>query len=111
MNRAKSLKPSARGELEIVDLLKSYLADRQLHSHKISRGNAWFDLGTAENLLSAANFVHAIQSRQGLLVGSPEEAGMRAGLVSSESIVAGLTGNVGSSYYEFLNEISQKESW
>jgi glucose-1-phosphate thymidylyltransferase len=82
VEKAKHLRPSERGELEIIDLLKEYLTDKNLHAHKVSRGNAWFDLGTAENLLKAAIFVEALQSRQGLLVGSPEEAAFSAGITS-----------------------------
>lgn len=82
IEKSKNLKPSVRGETEIIDLLKGYLKDNQLHAHKVSRGNAWFDLGTAENLLRAAMFVEALQSRQGLLVGSPEEASFSAGYIT-----------------------------
>ena len=80
--RTKKLKPSPRGELEILDLLKSYQSDQTLNIEKISRGNAWFDLGTAINLLRAGEFVQIVQERQGQLVGSPEEASFHAGFLS-----------------------------
>lgn len=83
-----SLVPSPRGELEIVDLLNMYLREDKLKLQKISRGNAWFDLGTPENLLAASTFVESIQTRQGLLVGSPEEAAFNAGLISREELQA-----------------------
>ena len=83
VEKAKNLQPSDRGETEIIDLLKGYLKENRLHAHKVSRGNAWFDLGTAENLLRAAMFVEALQSRQGLLVGSPEEASFSAGYITA----------------------------
>ena len=97
--RVQEISPSPRGELEIIDLLSSYLIDGSLHAHKVSRGNAWFDLGTPENLLIGAQFVHLIQSRQGMLVGSPEEAAFRLNLISSIDIT-GRFGNIGRSSYE-----------
>ena len=75
---ANSLVPSKRGEYEIIDLIQKYLQEGTLRVRKISRGNAWFDLGTTENLLSGSNFVHLLQTRQGMLVGSPEEAALNA---------------------------------
>jgi len=81
-NLAADLRPSARGEFEIVDLLNLYLNQKKLEVVKISRGNAWFDLGTPENLLMAAQFVHSIQTRQGQLVGSPEEASYNSRKIS-----------------------------
>lgn len=72
--KARFLKPSSRGEVEILALVEKYLEQGTLNAIKVSRGNAWFDLGTAANLLQAANFVQTIQTRQGLLIGSPEEA-------------------------------------
>jgi glucose-1-phosphate thymidylyltransferase len=91
VEKAKNLKPSSRGETEIIDLLKGYLKENKLHAHKVSRGNAWFDLGTAENLLRAAMFVEALQSRQGLLVGSPEEAAFSAGITTKTQFEKSLT--------------------
>jgi glucose-1-phosphate thymidylyltransferase len=91
VEKAKNLQPSDRGETEIIDLLKGYLKDNRLHAHKVSRGNAWFDLGTAENLLRAAMFVEALQSRQGLLVGSPEEAAFSAGITTKAQLEKSLT--------------------
>lgn len=79
------IKPSLRGELEIIDLLEAYLKKRLLNVQKISRGNAWFDLGTSENLLIASQFVHSIQTRQGQLVGSPEEAAFNAQLINIQN--------------------------
>jgi glucose-1-phosphate thymidylyltransferase len=91
VEKAKNLQPSDRGETEILDLLKGYLKENRLHAHKVSRGNAWFDLGTAENLLRAAMFVEALQSRQGLLVGSPEEAAFSAGITTKVHFEKSLT--------------------
>lgn len=84
--KVTQLKPSLRGELEILDLLKIYQDSGLLEVEKISRGNAWFDLGTASSLLRASEFVQIVQERQGQLVGSPEEASLNAGFVNSEKL-------------------------
>lgn len=86
--RAREIKPSKRGELEITDLLEHYKNSNELTGHKVSRGNAWFDLGTPENLLIGSEFVHLVQSRQGLLVGSPEEAAFQKGLLSANDFAS-----------------------
>ena len=79
--RAKSLAPSARGELEITDLNRSYLADGGLCLTQLPRGMAWLDTGTPESLLQAANFIHTVQSRQGLQIGCLEEIAYRNGYI------------------------------
>jgi glucose-1-phosphate thymidylyltransferase len=71
--RAKSVKPSARGELEITALLETYLQDGNLRVEKMGRGYAWLDTGTHASLLDASNFVRTLTERQGLQVGSPDE--------------------------------------
>lgn len=86
-DRALSLKPSARGELEITDLNKSYLESAELFVHKLSRGTTWLDMGTADSLLDAAEYVRMIQNRQGMLVGSPEEAAWRQGWISESKLL------------------------
>lgn len=78
---AATLTPSARGELEITDLNRRYLDAQRLTAQPMGRGIAWLDTGTPENLLNASNFVHAIESRQGLIVGSPEEVAYRMGFI------------------------------
>jgi glucose-1-phosphate thymidylyltransferase len=70
---ARSLRPSARGELEITDLNRLYLQERRLHVERLGRGVAWFDAGTTESLHQAGNFIQTIQARQGLQVACPEE--------------------------------------
>lgn len=102
LDRAQHIKPSGRGELEITDLLRSYLFTEQLSHSILPRGSAWLDLGTLEDLSRATTFVETLQSRQGLLVGSPEEVAFRHGLLSHEQIQLGLgTLNPGS-YSETL---------
>ena len=72
-NRARDIKPSARGELEITSLLETYLKDGNLHVEKMENGYAWLDTGTHSSLLDASNFVRTLIERQGLQVGSPDE--------------------------------------
>jgi glucose-1-phosphate thymidylyltransferase len=86
-SRVKKLKRSSRGELEITDLNKSYMSEKQLRVKPLSRGTTWLDMGTPDSLLAAAEYIHAIQHRQGLLVGSPEEAAWRAGWISNEQLM------------------------
>jgi glucose-1-phosphate thymidylyltransferase len=71
--RAKTLAPSRRGELEIVDLLRTYLDEQKLSYLKLERGTAWLDMGNPKALLEASNFVNTIQDRQGLALGDPFE--------------------------------------
>lgn len=79
---AKSLKPSARGELEITDLNRLYLAQASLRVETLGRGHAWLDTGTHESLLQASNYIATIQERQGLMVACPEEIAYRMGYIS-----------------------------
>ena len=78
---AAKVRPSERGELEITDLNKIYLEEGSLHVEKLGRGCAWLDAGTPDSLLQAATFVQTIQSRQGMLVGCPEEVAFRMGWI------------------------------
>ena len=79
---AKSLRPSSRGELEITSLNAAYLARGDLAVRKMGRGFAWFDTGTPDSLLEAANYVATIEKRQGLKVASPEEIAVRQGFIT-----------------------------
>jgi glucose-1-phosphate thymidylyltransferase len=83
---AKSLRPSARGELEITDLNAAYLSRGHLHAQKLGRGFAWFDAGTPDSMLEAANFVAAVEKRQGLKIAAPEEIALRRGFIGCEDV-------------------------
>lgn len=84
--RAKSLIPSARGELEIADLLETYLIDGTLQVIKMGRGYAWLDVGTHDSLLDAGNFVRTLIQRQGLQMGSPDEIALARGWINAEEL-------------------------
>jgi glucose-1-phosphate thymidylyltransferase len=83
---AKSLKPSARGELEITDLNREYLARGRLEVQMMARGMAWLDTGTYDSLIEAAHFIQTLEKRQGLKVGSPEEIAWRQGWIDDEQL-------------------------
>ena len=78
-----SMGKSHRGELEITDLLKIYLGNGDLNTIKLPRGTAWLDLGTPKSLLEAGEFINALQMRQGLLIGSPDETAWRMGYIDN----------------------------
>jgi glucose-1-phosphate thymidylyltransferase len=102
---ARSLKPSARGELEITDVNRAYLQQSRLQVEVLGRGIAWLDTGTHDSLLQAANFIAAVETRQGLKVCCPEEIAYRQGLISREQL-RDLTRQLGStSYAEYLRRI------
>lgn len=84
--RAARVKPSARGELEITDLLEIYRAEGSLRVERMGRGFAWLDTGTHGSLLDAGNFVRTLTERQGLQVGSPDEIAYRAGWISPDDL-------------------------
>lgn len=84
---AKSLKPSARGELEIVELLRHYLDAGLLNVQMMGRGRAWLDTGTPDALLEASHFIQTVEKRQGLKVACPEEIAFRMGYISTEQLL------------------------
>jgi glucose-1-phosphate thymidylyltransferase len=83
---ARSLKPSARGELEITDVNRAYLEKGQLEVVVMGRGMAWLDTGTHESLMDAALFIQAIEKRQGLMVACPEEIAYRSGYITADAV-------------------------
>ena len=86
--RARAVKPSPRGELEITTLLESYLAEGKLSVEKMGRGYAWLDTGTHGSLLDAGNFVRTLTKRQGQQVGSPDEVAFQMGWITGEQLAA-----------------------
>ena len=98
---ARSLKPSARGELEIVDLLKHYMSAGSLHVQKMGRGRAWLDTGTPDSLLEASHFIQTIEKRQGLKIACPEEIAFRLDYITPsalEALASALKGNAYGTY-------------
>ncbi|WP_081536398.1 glucose-1-phosphate thymidylyltransferase RfbA [Rhodovulum sp. P5] len=85
--RARALTPSARGELEIADLLQGYLTDGALTVERMGRGYAWLDTGTHASLLDAGNFVRTLQERQGLQISAPEEIAYRKGWIDRDALL------------------------
>ncbi len=88
VQKAKELKPSPRGELEITDLNKKYLAENKLSVKLMGRGLAWLDTGTHESLLQASNFIHTIEERQGLKVSCIEEIAFKRGFINKEQLLS-----------------------
>lgn len=83
---AANLRPSKRGELEITDLNQVYLNKRQLSVQALGRGVAWLDAGTHESLIQAANFVQAVEDRQGMMISCPEEIAYRMGFIDADQL-------------------------
>ena len=102
---ARSLKPSARGELEITDVNKCYLENAMLNVEIMGRGMAWLDTGTHESLLQAASFIETIETRQGLKVSCPEEIAYRMGYIDSDQLRALAQPLSKNSYGEYLLRI------
>ena len=86
LEMARRIKPSSRGELEITDLNRLYLEEGSLHVDRLGRGCAWLDAGMPDSLMQAGTFVQTIQSRQGMLVGCPEEVAFRMGFIDAHSL-------------------------
>jgi glucose-1-phosphate thymidylyltransferase len=87
IDMAANLKPSARGELEITDINRLYLEQRQLNVERLGRGYAWLDTGTHDSLLQASNFVQTVEQRQGLKIACPEEIAYRMGYIDAEQVL------------------------
>src|SRR5690606_29676429 len=102
---AASLKPSARGELEITDVNRIYLEMGALHVEKLGRGYAWLDTGTPDSLLEAADFVRALEKRQGFRIACPEEIAFRMGFIEGEDLRALARALKNSTYGKYLETL------
>ena len=109
VDRTKALKRSPRGELEITDLNRSYLSDTQLRVKTFARGTTWLDMGTPSTLLEAAEYIRALQERQGLLIGSPEEAAWRAGWIDNLKLVELASELKSTLYGQLLGKLPEEE--
>lgn len=102
-----NLEPSTRGELEITDVLQSYLSKNQLKSWKLPRGTMWLDTGTIESLMDASTFVRSFQALSGQLIGSPHEISWRNNWID-DSELEGTAVKIGNSYGESLKRLLEK---
>ncbi len=105
---AASLEPSPRGELEITDVNRRYLASGRLHVEKLPRGIAWLDTGTHEALVQASNYVQALEERQGLMVANLEEIAYRMGYIDADQLMRLASGMGSSSYGQYLKTILEQ---
>ena len=108
VEKAKSLKPSPRGELEITDLNKVYMEEKTLKVNCFGRGMAWLDTGTHESMLKASNFVEAVQSTQGTYIASLEEIAYRNGWISKEELLVLAEPLMKTNYGKYLKSISEE---
>ena len=109
VERARALMPSARGELEITDLNRTYLEDGSLHVEVLTRGTAWLDTGTFEDLAAAGEFIRTVQQRQGLSIGAPEEVAWRMGYLSDAELRDRALPLVKSGYGRYLLDALERE--
>ena len=105
---AASLEPSPRGELEITDVNRRYLASGRLHVEKLPRGIAWLDTGTHEALVQASNYIQALEERQGLMVANLEEIAYRMGYIDADQLMRLASGMGSSSYGQYLKTILEQ---
>jgi glucose-1-phosphate thymidylyltransferase len=105
---AKTIKPSARGELEITDVNRAYLQRGQLRVQKIGRGIAWLDTGTYDSLLEAGEYVRAIEHRQGLKIACPEEIALLRGWITAEQVAKIAQKMESTNYGRYLTRLAQE---
>ncbi len=109
VEKAKTLQPSKRGELEITDLNQLYLNEGNLHLQVMGRGMAWLDTGTHESMLQASNFIATIEQRQGLKVACLEEIAYRKGFISKEQLLQLAQPLLRNQYGQYLVQIAQEQ--
>jgi glucose-1-phosphate thymidylyltransferase len=109
VEKAKSLKPSPRGELEITDLNREYLNEGSLEIKLMGRGMAWLDTGTYESLLQAANFIATLEQRQGLKASCVEEIAYKRGFISKDQLLEIVKPIKNSQYGKYLQRIANEE--
>lgn len=107
--KAKTLKPSRRGELEITDLNKLYLEEQKLKVQIMGRGMAWLDTGTQESLLQASNYIHTIEKRQGLKISCIEEIAYKMEFIDKDQLLALASDMASSSYGQYLYDIANEK--
>ena len=105
---AANMKPSSRGELEITDLNRLYLERGSLRVEELGRGIAWLDAGTHEALLQSANFVQAVQERQGLMISCPEEIAYRRGFIDRQQLLNLAEKLKSNAYGQYLSQIANE---
>jgi glucose-1-phosphate thymidylyltransferase len=106
---AKNLKPSARGELEITDLNRIYLENKELNVELMGRGFAWLDTGTHQSMLEASNFIETIENRQGLKASCLEEISYKKGWISEEQLINLAEPMLKNEYGQYLKRLIEKE--
>ena len=110
VNIAASLKPSARGELEITDVNRDYLDRGALSVERLGRGIAWLDTGTHESLMQAANYIQAVEDRQGLMIACLEEIAFRLGYIGAADVLRLAVPMASSAYGDYLRRLVEQES-
>ena len=103
---AQNLKPSKRGELEITDVNRNYLEREELQVFVLGRGTAWLDAGNPRSLLQAANFIQAVEERQGMMISCPEEIAYRSGYISREQLLAVAQEYKQTRYGDYLDDLA-----
>jgi len=109
VEKAKSLKPSPRGELEITDLNKLYLSENKLNVQLLGRGMAWLDTGTHESLLQASNYIYTIEERQGLKISCIEEIAYKRNFISKAELLQRAEEHGNSPYGDYLRSIANEK--
>jgi len=110
VEKARNLKPSPRGELEITDLNRLYLEEGRLRVEKLGRGTAWLDTGTHNSLMEASDFVRVIQNRQGLHIACLEEIGLQMGFIDSKAFEKSIEKLGKSSYGNYLRSVLARKN-